>query len=144
MKPIARILLLAALMAAGASTAFAQSGPPPAPGPGPAAGDGPRGHEPPPAGPGFAVINDLEHLQRLYDLSGRESEMNALYHDVLQKTQDPVIRHYVYDALARNQLRPASPDQAIAIIRTSLDEDLSTLAKHPSPPAPPPPRGPAP
>jgi len=138
MKPIARILLLAALMAAGASSVFAQSGPPPG------ADDGPRGHEPPPAGPGFAVINDLEHLQRLYDLSGRESEINALYHDVLQKTQDPMIRHYVYDALARNQLRPANADQAIAIIRTSLDEDLSALAKHPSPPAPPPPRGPAP
>jgi hypothetical protein len=139
MKPIARILLLAALMAASASSVFAQSGPPPGAG----ADDGPRGHELPSAGPDFAVINDLEHLQRLYDLSGRENEMNALYHDVLQKTQDPTIRHYVYNALARNQLRPANADQAIAIIRTSLDEDLSALAKHPSPSAPPP-RGPAP
>lgn len=137
MKPIASTLLLAALIVAGASTAFAQSRPPGVDG-------GPRGHEPPPPGPDFAVINDLEHLQRLYDLSGRESEMNALYHEVLQKTQDPAIRHYVYDALARNQLRPANADQAIAIIRTSLDEDLSTLAKHPSPPSPPPPRASAP
>jgi hypothetical protein len=40
----------------------------------------------------------------------------------------------VYDALARNQLRPANADQAIATIRTSLDEDLTALAKRPPPP----------
>jgi hypothetical protein len=127
MKPIAQTFLLAALLACGSSTVFAQTPPPDIDG-------GPRGHEPAPPGPGFAVVNDLEHLQRLYDLSGREGEMNAVYHDVLQKTQDPMIRHYVYDALARNQLRPANADQAIATIRTSLDEDLTALAKHP--PAP--------
>ncbi|TDN69518.1 hypothetical protein [Paraburkholderia sp. BL10I2N1] len=128
MKPIAQTLLLAALLVSGACTAFAQTPPP-------GIDDGPRGHERMPPGPGFAVVNDLEHLQRLYDLSGREDEMNTVYHDVLQKTQDPAIRHYVYDALARNQLRPANADQAIATIRTSLDEDLTALAKHP--PAPP-------
>ncbi|MGF6599465.1 hypothetical protein P3T23_004193 [Paraburkholderia sp. GAS448] len=132
MKLIAQTLLVAALLACGAGTALAQNPPPDIDG-------GPRGHEPAPPGPGFAVINDLEHLQRLYDLSGREGEMNTVYHDVLQKTQDPLIRHYVYDALARNQLRPANADQAIATIRTSLDEDLTALAKHP----PAPPRGPA-
>jgi hypothetical protein len=84
-----------------------------------------------PPGPGFAVINDLEHLQRLYDLSGREAEMNAIYHDVLSKTTDPMIRHYVYDALARNELKPANVDEAIGTIHTSLNEDLETLAKHP-------------
>jgi len=84
--------------------------------------------------PGFAVVNDLQHLQRLYDLNGRESEMRDIYHDVLLKTQVPAIRQYVYEALARNLLRPTNVDQAITTIRTSLDEDLSTLAKHPSAP----------
>jgi hypothetical protein len=84
-----------------------------------------------PHGPGFTVINDLEHLQRLYDLSGRETEMNAIYHEVLAKTNDPMIRHYVYDALARNELKPSNVDEAIGTIRTSLNEDLDTLAKHP-------------
>jgi hypothetical protein len=92
---------------------------------------------PPPHGPGFAAINDLEHLQRLYDMSGREGEMNAVYHDVLSKTHDPALRHYVYVALARNQLKPANVDQAIGTIRKSLDEDIDMLAKQPFPPAPP-------
>jgi hypothetical protein len=91
---------------------------------------------PPPHGPGFAAINDLEHLQRLYDMSGREGEMNAVYHDVLSKTHDPALRHYVYVALARNQLKPANVDQAIGTIRKSLDEDLDLLARQPAPPAP--------
>jgi hypothetical protein len=82
----------------------------------------------------FAVVNDLEHLQRLYDLNGREDEMNVIYHDVLQRTQIPVIRQYVYVALARNLLRPADADQAIATLRMSLDEDLTALAKRPSAP----------
>ncbi|MFP3649252.1 hypothetical protein SB822_61475, partial [Paraburkholderia sp. SIMBA_054] len=76
---------------------------------------------PPPHGPGFAAINDLEHLQRLYAMSGRDADMNAVYHAVLSKTHDPALRHYVYVALARNQLRPANVDQAIDTIRKSLD-----------------------
>jgi hypothetical protein len=60
--------------------------------------------------------------------------MRDIYHDVLLKTQVPAIRQYVYEALARNLLRPTNVDQAITTIRTSLDEDLSTLAKHPSAP----------
>jgi hypothetical protein len=85
-----------------------------------------------PHGPGFAVMNDLEHLQRLYDMSGRDAEMNAVYHDVLSKTHDPMLRHYVYVALARSQLKPANVDQAIVTIRKSLDEDLDALGKQPA------------
>jgi hypothetical protein len=91
----------------------------------------------PPHGPGFAVVNDLEHLQRLYDMSGRDAEMNAVYHDVLSKTHDPALRHYVYVALARNQLNPANVDLAIGTIRKSLDEDLDALDKRAAPPAKP-------
>ena len=139
MISLKRISLLAALLAL-TSAAHAQV--PPSPdvppphdgamhdGPG---RDGPPHDGPPPHGPGFAVINDLEHLQRLYDMSGRDSEMNAVYHDVLTKTHDPALRHYVYLALARNQLKPANVDQAIDTIRKSLDEDVETLDKHPAP-----------
>ncbi|MEP9328119.1 hypothetical protein PPMP20_34065 [Paraburkholderia phymatum] len=97
--------------------------------------DGPANDSPPPHGPGFAAVNDLEHLQRLYDISGRDSEMNAVYHDVLSKTRDPALRHYVYVALARNQLKPANVDQAIDTIRRSLDEDIEALDKRAAPPA---------
>ncbi|CAN7351107.1 hypothetical protein LJR029_006147 [Caballeronia sp. LjRoot29] len=126
MKQLTQTLLLASVFATSAGSALAQSTLP-------ASLDGGRigrgGFE-----PGFAVVNDLQHLQRLYDLNGRESEMRDIYHDVLLKTQVPAVRQYVYEALARNLLRPANVDQAITTIRTSLDEDLSTLAKHPSAP----------
>jgi len=88
----------------------------------------------PPIGPGFAVINDLEQLRRLYALSGRPGDIAAVYHDVLNRTQDPMLRHYVYDSLAREQLKPANPEQAIATLRTSLSEDLAAIDKMPRPP----------
>ena len=90
---------------------------------------------PPPHGPmgpmglGFAVINDLEQLRRLYAMSGHEGEIVAVYHDVLNKTQDPMLRHYVYHSLAREQLKPANPEQAIATLCTSLSEDLAAASK---------------
>lgn len=97
--------------------------------------EGPRGHGSlgpmAPMGPGFAVINDLEQLRRLYAMAGHENEIIAVYHDVLSKTQDPMLRHYVYDSLAREQLKPANPDQAIATLRTSLSEDLAAASKAP-------------
>lgn len=109
-------------------------------------GDGPPPHGPMehggpmmgPHGPGFAVINDLEQLRRLYALSGHPDDIVAVYHDVLNKTQDPLLRHYVYDSLAREQLRPANPAQAIATLRTSLAEDLAATNKapHGAPPQP--------
>jgi hypothetical protein len=129
---------LSAVLTLAATAAFAQEAPPPA---APQAhGEPQRGDGPPPhgrmgpmgpMGPGFAVINDLEQLRRLYAMSGHQGEIIAVYHDVLNKTQDPMLRHYVYDSLAREQLRPANPDQAIATLRTSLSEDLAAANKAP-------------
>jgi hypothetical protein len=82
-----------------------------------------------PMGPGFAAVNDLEQLRRLYAMSGHEGDIIAVYQDVLNKTQDPMLRHYVYDSLAREQLKPAHSDQAIATLRTSLSEDLAAANK---------------
>jgi hypothetical protein len=83
----------------------------------------------PPMLPGNVVINDLEQLHRLYAITGREDEMIGIYHDVLKETQDPMIRNYVYDSLARVQLKPAHTEDAIATLRTSLAEDLAELKK---------------
>jgi hypothetical protein len=77
--------------------------------------------------PGSVVINDLEQLHRLYAITGREDEMVGVYHAVLKETQDPMIRNYVYESLARVQLKPARADDAIATLRTSLAEDLAEL-----------------
>jgi hypothetical protein len=99
---------LVALLTAAASSALAQQ-------------DGPRRSQPqghgqpphddfmPPHGPGFAAVNDLEQLRRLYAMTGHEADMIAVYHDVLNKTQDPMLRHFVYDSLAREQLKPTNP-----------------------------------
>jgi hypothetical protein len=92
---------------------------------GPSAPHGAMGPRMGARGPAFAVINDLEQLRRLYALSGHPGEIVAVYHEVLGKTQDPMLRHYIYDSLAREQLRPANPEQAIATLRTSLSEDLA-------------------
>ncbi|MGF6604745.1 hypothetical protein P3T23_009501 [Paraburkholderia sp. GAS448] len=132
---------MAALLSVGPLTASAQDAPPPpAPTHGePQRGDGPSPHDPMgsggpkmgPRGPGFAVVNDLEQLRRLYALSGHPDGIVAVYHDVLRKTQDPMLRHYIYDSLAREQLTPTNPEQAIATLRTSLSEDLAAAAKAP-------------
>ena len=128
-KPFLTALTLAALTAA-ASCASAQDVPNvPLPG---------REHFGPqhdfrlaqPIVPGAVVINDLEQLHRLYAITGREDEMIDIYHGVLKETQDPMIRSYVYDSLARVQLKPAHTDDAIATLRTSLAEDLAELKKH--------------
>ncbi|WP_345815954.1 hypothetical protein AAGS40_17015 [Paraburkholderia sp. PREW-6R] len=129
--------VVAATLTIAASAALAQDAPPP-PAPEqahgePQPGDGPPPHGPMghmgPMGPDFAVINDLEQLRRLYAMSGHESEIVAVYHEVLSNTENPMLRHYVYDSLAREQLRPANPEQAIATLRTSLSEDLAAASK---------------
>jgi Spy/CpxP family protein refolding chaperone len=122
---------LAVFLTAAAASASAQDAPPPPPmqghGQPPHGGDGFQ----PPRGPAFAAINDLEQLRRLYAMNGREDEMIAVYHDVLYKTHDPMLRHFAYDSLARAQLKPANPDQAIATLRTSLDEDIAATNRAP-------------
>lgn len=146
---------LALFVAGSASFALAQSNPPapPAPAakaaPGTPAAKGPRGDGPGFGGPGFGgpgfggrgfggpgfggpgspVISDLRSLERLYVESGRAKELPALYNEVLGKSQDPQVRTYVYHQLARAQSLPANPDQAIATLRKSLDENLANEAK---------------
>jgi hypothetical protein len=75
------------------------------------------------------VIDDLHALEKLYLISGRSKELPALYNEVLAKSQDPRVRTYVYHHLARSQAMPANPDQAIATLRKSLEENLANEAK---------------
>lgn len=91
--------------------------------------DGPGFDRPGFEHPGSPVIEDLQALERLYRESGRSKELQALYNDVLAKTQDPRVRTYVYHHLARAQSAPANVDQAIATLRKSLDENLALEAR---------------
>ncbi|WP_321943696.1 hypothetical protein [Paraburkholderia tropica] len=95
-----------------------------------------QGAQPPFDGPAFGdsafdVINDLEQLKRLYELSGRPDDIVPVYHEVLEKTHNPAIRRYAYDSLAREQLKPADPAQAISTLRASLEEDLARADRAP-------------
>ena len=75
------------------------------------------------------VIGDLRGLERLYMQAGRSKELASLYNDVLAKSQDPRVRDYVYQHLARLQARPTNLDQAIATLRKGLNESLANEAK---------------
>ncbi len=95
-----------------------------------------QGAQPPFDGPAFGdsafdVINDLEQLKRLYELSGRPDDIVPVYHEVLEKTHNPAIRRYAYDSLAREKLKPADPAQAISTLRASLEEDLAHADRAP-------------
>jgi len=97
-------------------------------------GDGPGFGHPGFGHPGFEgpdspVIEDLQALERLYRENGRSKDLQALYNEVLTKTQDPRVRTYVYHHLARAQSAPANTDQAIATLRKSLDENLANEAR---------------
>jgi hypothetical protein len=79
-----------------------------------------------------AAIHDLREIKHLYLETGRANQLPALYQDVLSKTQDPFVRNYAYQQLARAELRPADPDKAIATLRTSLNENLQHLNVQPT------------
>lgn len=71
------------------------------------------------------VIGDLRSLERIYVMTGRAKDLPALYNEVLAKSQDPRVRDYAYEHLARAQMAPANPDAAIATLKKSLDENLA-------------------
>ena len=75
------------------------------------------------------VIGDLRAMERLYLQAGRSKELTALYNDVLARSQNPRVRDYAYQRLARLQAQPANVDQAIATLRKALDESLADDAR---------------
>ena len=75
------------------------------------------------------VIGDIRALERLYVVSGRSKELPSLYNDVLAKSQNPMVRDYVYRHLARAQMQPQNTEAAIATMRKSLDESLAQDTK---------------
>ncbi|HET7649572.1 MAG TPA: hypothetical protein VFL15_02590 [Gammaproteobacteria bacterium] len=77
--------------------------------------------------PAHSVIMDIHSIERLDRISGRIQELPALYNHVLDKTQNPEVRHYAYLHLALSQMKPANVSQAEATLRKSLDEDLARL-----------------
>jgi Spy/CpxP family protein refolding chaperone len=131
---------LAVLIAGSTSFVMAQNTPPPpSPTPSAMAGKDMRAHHGDRGDHGMrmhrfdhqrsGVIGDLHGLERLYMQAGRSKEMASVYNDVLARSQDPRVRDYVYQRLARLQAQPANVDQAIATLRKGLDENLANEAK---------------
>lgn len=89
-------------------------------------GDRMRGGE---MGAEMGAFSDLRSLERLYQQAGRSKDLTSVYNDVLAKSQDPMLRTYVYHRLAGLQSQPANVDQAIGTLRKSLDENLANEAK---------------
>ncbi|WP_321876889.1 hypothetical protein [Paraburkholderia bannensis] len=131
MKKIQIVVASLALTAAVSLQVRADEPLPPAPGHHAPMFMGDQGPARPFPGPDFDVINDLEQLRRLYSLSGRPGDIVEVYHEVLDKSHNPVVRRYAYDALAREQLKPADPAAAIATIHASLEEDLERANRKP-------------
>lgn len=77
--------------------------------------------------PAHAVIMDMRGIERLDRMSGHSQDLTALYQHVLEKTQNPEVRHYTYMQMARSEMKPANVEQVVATLRKSLDEDLTHL-----------------
>lgn len=77
--------------------------------------------------PVFQTMRNLRELERLYLIDGRAQDIPALYREVLAKTQNPAVRQFAYNRIARNELKPGDVDQAISTLRQSLDESLQRL-----------------
>ncbi|VVE54691.1 hypothetical protein PAQ31011_04961 [Pandoraea aquatica] len=109
--------------------------PPPAPGMGPHfGGAGPRGPMGPAGhgGPGFAAARTIEEIAHLYRIGGHPENVLPFYRETLTQTRDPMLRHHLREAIAREELKPSDTTAAIATLRAQLSEDLAAL---PSPDA---------
>lgn len=94
------------------------------PGPhGPMGAFGPGG----PRGPGFAAVRTIEEIAHLYRVGGHPDNVLPFYRETLAQTRDPMLRHHLRDAIAREELKPADTTAAIATLRAQLNEDLAAL-----------------
>lgn len=104
--------------------------PPPPQGMGPHfGGPGPRGPMDPAGhgGPGFAAVRTIEEIAHLYRLGGHPESVLPFYRETLTQTRDPMLRHHLREAIAREELKPADTTAAIATLRAQLGEDLAAL-----------------
>ncbi|MGC7406488.1 hypothetical protein ACPWR0_20270 [Pandoraea pneumonica] len=113
---------------------LAQNGPqgndmsPPPPGAGPRGpgGPGPMGPHGP-AGPAFAAMRTIDEIAHLYRIGGHPGNVLPFYRETLSQTRDPLLRHHLREAIAREELKPSDTNAAITTLRAQLSEDLAAL-----------------
>jgi len=77
--------------------------------------------------PVFQTVRNLRELERLYLIDGRAQEILPMYRDLLQRTENPAVRQFAYQRIARYELKPGDVDKSITTLRQSLDESLKRL-----------------
>ncbi len=77
--------------------------------------------------PAMAVIGTMHRLERLYRMEGKTGQIQSMYRNVLQQTQNPQVRHFAYEHLARVQMQPKNTSAAISTLHKALDESLKQL-----------------
>ncbi|VVE53198.1 hypothetical protein [Pandoraea terrigena] len=80
----------------------------------------------------FAAIHTIEEIAHWYRVGGHPENVLPFYRETLSQTRDPMLRHHLRDAIAREELKPADTTAAIATLRAQLNEDLAALPS-PSP-----------
>jgi hypothetical protein len=72
-----------------------------------------------------AVVKDLVALERLYRRQGKMSSVEALYADVLKRTQSVSLRHFAERRLAKVAANRGDLSSAEAHLRASLNAGLN-------------------
>lgn len=75
--------------------------------------------------PARTVIVSLLGLERLYRRTGREQEIEAMYADVLKRTQSATVRNFVQLRLARLGAAKSDPAAAEQRLREVLEQNLA-------------------
>lgn len=76
------------------------------------------------ADPSMQALRDLVALECLYRREGKSEQIEAMYRDVLAKTQQPLLRSIAYRRLARLAWRKGEREEAEDLLKRSLQENL--------------------
>ena len=76
--------------------------------------------------PELAVAMDFRRLERLYRHTGQQTQVVAMYQDLLKRTEHPRLRAFAERRLQRAE-RLANPERTVAELRARIDEKLSKL-----------------
>ncbi|WP_150686719.1 hypothetical protein [Pandoraea iniqua] len=95
-------------------------------GPGGPRGPGPMGPRAP-GGPAFGAMRTIDEIAHLYRVGGHPENVLPFYRETLTQTRDPLLRHHLREAIAREELKPSDTNAAISTLRAQLSEDLAAL-----------------
>lgn len=72
-----------------------------------------------------AVVRDLAALERLYRQQGKPASVDALYRELLKRTQNPTLRSFAERRLAKSAAHRGDFSSAESHLRASLNAGLN-------------------